>query len=144
MFKFLRKTALYILALPVLCFCLGAASNQLVLNFNNDKFPVRLSDYKIAQYEVKLEAAAQSDDEDVARQAQFDLTALESEGFLDETHCIMSSKTHLNLLADIFDFRGQGIESVGDMMLDLGMYTWSYAPLVWGLVVVGKLKDQKE
>ena len=37
----------------------------------------------------------------------------------DETHCVMTSKTHLNWLADVFDFH-QEIESVGDLLLGVG------------------------
>jgi hypothetical protein len=143
MFKFLRKTALWVLALPLLITFLGIASNQLVLKMNHDQFPVMWSDYKVAQYEAHLEKEAQSDDVDGARQAQFDLMELESEGFIDDTHVVMTSKTHLNLLADIIDFH-TATYSVGDMSIELGDYLWSYAPLVWGLVIIGKLKDQKE
>ena len=50
MFKFLRKTALWIVALPLLCFILGAASNQAVPIANHDKFPVMWNDYKINKY----------------------------------------------------------------------------------------------
>ena len=49
MFKFLRKTALWILLSPLALGFLGAASNQLVLNVNNDTFPVRISPVLLAK-----------------------------------------------------------------------------------------------
>jgi hypothetical protein len=61
---------------------------------------------------------------------------------LDYTHCIMTKKTHLNFLADVID-RGD-IESVGDLLIDFGSWTWVFAPFIWGFAVVTKLADRKE
>jgi hypothetical protein len=144
MFKFLKHTALYILALPLLCTFLGVASNQLVLNANHDRFPVMLSDYKVAQYEAHFQNELQSDNPEEAMQAQFNLQAFEQEGFLDDTHVVMTSHTHLNLLADRIDVRTEGIESVGDILIDLGDYTWQFAPIIWGVVVIYKLEKKRK
>ena len=144
MFSFLRKTALWILLLPVALGIGGTLSNQLVLKANHDTFPVMWNDYKVNEYRLNLEKKIQtSKDPDEAMQAQFDLEALELGGYIDDTHVIMTSNTHLNFLADIIDFHTVTY-SVGDLGIVLGDYLWSYAPLVWGIVIIGKLKEQKE
>ena len=124
MLKFLRKTSLYILALPFLLTVLGATSNQLVLNANHDTFPVRVNEVKIA----KLTEGAP-------------VVLKDGTVMLDDTHCVMSSNTHLNWMADIIDFRGDGIYSVGDLMLEVGEWSWTFAPYVWGVVLIGKIKE---
>jgi len=102
------------------------------------------NDYKVNEYRLNLEKKIQtSKDPDEAMQAQFDLEALELGGYIDDTHVIMTSNTHLNFLADIIDFHTVTY-SVGDLGIVLGDYLWSYAPLVWGIVIIGKLKEQKE
>ena len=138
MFKFLRKTSLYLLAIPVLSIGIGAASNQLVLFANNDKFPVMWNDYKVAQYDLMLHKVAAGKDKDAAEQAGFDIVALEEYGFIDDTHCVMSHDTHLNLLADIFDMK-DAIYSIGDFLLMLGEWLMAFAPFVFLFDVVRKL-----
>ena len=138
MFKFLRKTSLYLLAIPVLSIGIGAASNQLVLFANNDKFPVMWNDYKIAQYDLMLHKVAAGKDKDAAEQAGFDIVALEEDGFIDDTHCVMTPDTHLNLLADIFDMK-DAIYSIGDFLLMLGEWLMAFAPFVFLFDVVRKL-----
>src|SRR5208337_974679 len=134
MFSFLRKTALWILLLPVALGIGGTLSNQLVLKANHDTFPVMWNDYKVNEYRLNLEKKIQtSKDPDEAMMAQFDLEALELGGYIDDTHVIMTSNTHLNFLADIIDFHTVTY-SVGDLGIVLGDYLWSYAPLVWGIV----------
>ena len=138
MFKFLRKTSLYLLAIPVLSIGIGAASNQLVLFANNDKFPVMWNDYQIAQYDLMLHKIAAGKDKDAAEQAGFDIVALEEDGFIDDTHCVMTPDTHLNLLADIFDMK-DAIYSIGDFLLMLGEWLMAFAPFVFLFDVVRKL-----
>lgn len=117
MLKFLRKTHVYILAVPLLLTYLGAASNQLVLIANHDTFPVMVNSSKAAKYSDPSAAP----------------------GMLDDTHCIMTDKTHLNLLADVIDLKGDGINSIGDLMLETGTWMWSIAPFLWGFAVIGAL-----
>jgi hypothetical protein len=141
MFKWLKKTALWIIAVPMLVFGLGAASNQLVLAVNKDRFPVMWNTYKVVNYEMELMKATQSEDPDVALKARFDLEALMQGGYLDDTHVVMTSKTHLNFLADWIDLGS--IYSPGDMLLYLGEYGMGYSSVVWMVVVLGKL-NRKE
>jgi len=122
--QFLKKTYLWILALPLALSLMGAASNQAVLVANNDTFPVRISEVKVAMLEVQDGAT---------------YTLPDGKVMLDPAHCVMTNKTHLNVLADNFDLGG--IESVGDLSLDLGSWMWLFAPFVWGAAVVRKLNS---
>jgi len=121
----LTRTYLYVFAIPLLFIFLGAASNQAVIIANNDTFPVRAN-------LVKVKA-------DVG-----DNPTILPDGtlMLDDVHCLMTSKTRLNWLADNFDFQNS-IMSIGDLSLDLGEWSFGYSTLVWGVLVVKKLKDNE-
>ena len=110
---FVRITYLWIILLPVSIMFVGAVSNQLVMIANHDSFPVLMND---ARFEN-----------------------LPTAGMIDKQHCVMTSETHLNMLADIFDFGHDGIESIGDLCLDFGQWLWTFAPYVWGVLVIRKL-----
>ena len=129
MFTFLRKTSLYILALPLLLIALGTVSNQVVLYANHDTFPVVMNNAKLFEYEHKLTRDTDSDDDDKSEEAQVRLTELDN-GYLDDTHIIMTKDTHLNWLADVFDFHGD-VFSIGDFMLELGEWSGSFAIFVY-------------
>ena len=134
MFKFLRKTSLYILAIPVLLVGLGAASNQVVLQANNDRFPVLINETKVREFNSeKVELGPMSIT--VVKPANVD-----SDGvvMIDDIHCVMTSKTHLNFLADVFDLGN--IYSIGDFLLMLGEWLMAFAPFVFVFDVVRKLK----
>jgi len=120
--RFLRSTALWILLLPYAITFTGAASNQLVLNANGDTFPVRLNAAKVQKFT-----------------AENGITLPDGTVMLDETHCLMTAKTHLNWLADIFDFH-QDIESIGDMFLELGAWLGTFCPFVWFAIVCDRLR----
>ena len=123
MFKFLRKTSLYLLAAPLLVTFLGIASNQVVLIANHDKFPVMLNQQKIQVF-TKEQPAEVSD----------------NVVMLDNVHCVMTSDTHLNFLADVFDLGD--IYSIGDFLLMLGGWAFSFAPFLFVFDVIRKLKAQ--
>ncbi len=138
MFKFLRKTSLYILAIPVLIFGLGCFSNQVVLWANHDKFPVMWSSYKAAQYDLMLHEKLISKDPKVVVQAEFDIYALENEGFIDAVHCLMTPDTHLNFLADVFDLGAT--YSVGDGLIEVGEWLLIFSPFLFAFDVIRKLR----
>jgi hypothetical protein len=141
MFKFFRRTCLYILIIPVLFTFLGALSNQIVLQANHDTFPVMISNAKLFEHKHALAKIAESDsDADAVEKATLRLVELDH-GFLDDTHIVMTDKTHFNFLADVFDFRHEGIESIGDLLLKLGEFTWTYVPFIFVFAVIGKLKN---
>ena len=132
MFSFLRRTSLYLLAIPVLFTFLGAASNQVVLIANHDTFPVMVND-------KKLQEMTEPEEKPTGIQFAKPTPAFETEDavMLDEVHCAMTSKTHLNALADIFD-RKDAIYSIGDFMLMLGDWLWAFAPFVFVFDVTRK------
>jgi hypothetical protein len=113
-----------------------------VLNANHDKFPVMWNDYKVDEYRLEILKATASEDEDVALKAQFDLEALENEGFLDDTHVLMSHETHLNWLADVWDFKSEGTYSIGDFLLMFGGWLLPFALPIWLFEVVRKLRQE--
>jgi hypothetical protein len=106
--------------LPLVLNIGGTLSNQAVLYANHDTFPVRINFVKAEEWSPK---AVQLDDGTV---------------MLDNTHCLMTPNTHLNLLADNFDFHDR-IESLGDLMIEFGQWLWNFAPYVWGFAVTDKL-----
>lgn len=111
----LRVTALWVILLPVCVSFLGAASNQAVLIANHDKFPVMVNGTKLAVFGGST-----------------------PDGMMDDTHCVMTKYTRLNLLADVFDFR-DSIKSVGDLLIEFGGWLWGFAPFVWGFEVSRRL-----
>jgi hypothetical protein len=132
MFNFLRKTSLYILAIPVLFTFLGAASNQVVLIANHDTFPVMLNDKKVASMTGPNESVEIKFNSPNPAFEQNDVV------MLDDVHCIMSHKTHLNALADVFDLK-DGIYSIGDFLLMLGEWFGVFAPFVFVFDTTRKL-----
>jgi hypothetical protein len=117
MVRFLRVTLLWVLLLPPTATFLGAASNQLVLIANHDKFPVMLNETSRAGFEP------------------------DANGMIDREHCVMTSETHLNFLADIFDFK-DGLYSIGDLLLMLGEWLGAFCPFVWVALVIERLNAE--
>ena len=60
---------------------------------------------------------------------------------IDTVHETMTKDTHLNALADIFDLGS--IYSIGDFGIILGMWLNTFAPVVWGTLVIKKLYDKE-
>jgi Family of unknown function (DUF5317) len=118
---FFRSTMLWILAAPIAIGFIGAASNQAVLIANHDRFPVLLNAVGL-QHAIESGIVVTGDDIIM----------------IDETHCVMTSKTRLNFLADIFDFHSEWV-SVGDMLLDLSDWLWHFCPAIWFALVIRKL-----
>ena len=118
----------------------GAASNQLVLIANHDKFPVMVNAVRLE--ELKAPTLAQSF---ITRLLGVPEPApevkKEDDGMLDDVHCVMTSKTHLNFLADVFDLK-EAIYSVGDFLLMLGEWLWSFVPIVWVTLILKKVWDE--
>lgn len=136
--KFLRTTSLWVLLLPVASTFAGVASNQSVLIVNGDKFPVLLNDKKAAVY-INASKAKENSPDDWKMPAIVENATV----MLDNEHCLMTKDTHLNFLADVFDFK-TGIYSVGDGLLELGDWLFGFCPFVFLFDVCRKLKDQKE
>lgn len=141
MFKFLRKTFLYILAVPVLITGIGIASNQLVLIANHDKFPVMINALKVSQikHSQKHKAPESIIESILNPQPANEPSVYDPDGMLDDVHCVMTPDTHLNFLADVFDLGNT--YSVGDFLLMLGEWLSAFAPFVWAFAVIRKLQS---
>ena len=133
MFSFLRRTSLYILAIPVLFTFLGAASNQSVLIMNHDTFPVMVNAKTLQEMTEPREQKSINFNKP---QPAFET---DDAVMLDEVHCAMTPNTHLNFLADIFDMK-DAIYSIGDFSLMLGEWFWAFAPFVFVFDVTRKLR----
>ena len=114
--KFICNTFLWVLLSPYALITAGAASNQLVLIANHDKFPVMVNTTKLPKL-ADVEGAP--------------------DGMLDDVHCVMTNKTHLNFLADIFDMH-DAVYSIGDFALGAGEWLNIFCPFVWGALIVRK------
>jgi hypothetical protein len=140
--RFLSTSKVYVLAVPLLLTLLGTGSNQLVLVANHDRFPVMWNDYKVTQYVLTLEETMAGRDQKAALQARFDKIALLQQGFIDDTHVVMSRHTHLNFLADWLDFHS-GTYSPGDMAIWLGSAITGYAYFLWAILMIGDVWKNK-
>ena len=131
MFSFLRRTSLYLLAIPVLFTFLGAASNQVVLIANHDTFPVMVNAKKLQEMTEPREQKAINFNKPIPAFETGDTV------MLDDVHCVMTSDTHLNFLADVFDLGD--IYSIGDFLLMLGGWAFHFAPFLFVFDVARKL-----
>lgn len=132
MLKFLRKTALYVFLLPIFCGFTGMALNQAVLYANNDKFPVLINPVKLVD---------RFTDED----GNFTPPVVLRDGtiMIDDVHCVMSKQTHLNFLADNFDFHTRTV-SIGDILIFAEEKGIDLAPYIWGLVLYARMRRREE
>ena len=135
--SFLRRTYLWVLTVPVLAIVLGAASNQAVLIANHDTFPVMVNQARLQSLEAK-QKFMHSVIEAITGEKQADPPA----GMIDEVHCVMTNKTHLNALADIFDMGG-AIYSIGDFSIMFGEWSLGFAPFVFVFAVARKLNEKE-
>jgi hypothetical protein len=138
--KLLRASCLSILLLPYGIFGLGVLSNQAVLIANHDKFPVMLNARKLDKILNQDELAGLEAILGIKPKAPIAKIA-DPDGMIDDTHCQMTSKTHLNALADVFDLGS--IYSIGDFTLYLGEWLMTWTPFVWGYAVIRKLYAQE-
>jgi hypothetical protein len=119
--SFLKRTYLWLLLLPIALIFTGAFLNQVVLIANGDHFPVLANGTVLSQ--------------------RADSMALDGNYvMIDDVHCVMSAKTHLNFLADIWDL-GHDYYSIGDGLLILGEWLLGILPWIWGAAVVRRLSE---
>jgi hypothetical protein len=139
MFKFLRKTFLWVALAPLAITWLGALSNQVVLYANHDTFPVSINPVKLQVF-----TGGQMVKDPVPHlEGGITITLPDGTVMMDPTHCVMTSKTHLNWLADVFDFHDE-IESIGDLLINVGDWADGFAVYVWGALVISALLKKKE
>jgi len=135
MLRFLRVTMLWVLLLPYAVRGVGAASNQLVIFANHDTFPVSINLIKLADWSHGGKAMHIVES----------FSGVDPQGHIfvnDNMHVVMTEQTHLNLLADIFDFHSN-IASVGDLLIELGDWLNGFAFYVWFTLVVNSLYQRR-
>ena len=120
--RFLRVSCLWVLLAPWASLGLGIASNEAVLISNHDRFPVMMNPVKL--------------DDLRGIQGQTTLPA----DMLDDVHCVMTKDTHLNSLADVFDFK-DGIYSIGDGLTELGQWANEFCVIAWLTLIFKKVWD---
>ena len=123
--NFVRKSMLWILMTPYAILGTGIMSNQVVLQANHDTFPVLVNPIKLAG--ILPDGVT--------------ITPGQSQA-IDDVHVIMTSQTHLNFLADVFDLGT--IYSIGDFTIMLGEWMLTFTPFIWGALVIRKLTEEKE
>jgi len=138
--RLFRNSCLWILLAPYAIFGLGVASNQAVLIANGDKFPVMLNARKLDKI---LNPTIDADLEKILgiKIVEKPAPKPDPDGMIDDTHCQMTSNTHLNALADVFDLGS--IYIIGDFTLYLGEWLMTWTPFVWGYAVIKKLYEQE-
>jgi hypothetical protein len=124
---YVRASFLWLLLLPFALQFGGAASNQLVLIANDDKFPVMVNEAKLESFLADLPKAPEQ-------------TPLPI-GMLDDVHCVMTDSTRLNFLADIFDLK-DAVYSIGDLMLMAGEQSEQACILFWMVIMLYKEKQR--
>jgi hypothetical protein len=124
---FARASFLWLLLLPFALQYGGAASNQLVLIANHDTFPVMVN-------QIKLQSVLANDPKAPEE------TPL-PDGMLDDVHCVMTSDTHLNFLADIFDLH-DATYSIGDFLLIAGEQSEQACIFLWIVLALYKEKQR--
>ena len=134
--RFLCSSFLWILLAPYIVTGLGAASNQAVLIANHDKFPVMVNAVKLDEFSgPKIDIVTVLTGTPSAEKPKpTDAT------YIDDIHIVMTSDTHLNALADIFDFHS-AIYSIGDFGLMLGEWMSGFCPFVFLALVFNKCWD---
>jgi hypothetical protein len=123
--NFVRKSMLWILMTPYAILGTGIMSNQVVLQANHDTFPVLVNPIKLSG--ILPDGVT--------------ITPGQSQA-IDEVHVTMTSQTHLNFLADVFDLGA--IYSIGDFTIMLGEWMLTFTPFIWGALVIRKLTEEKE
>ena len=127
----LRKTGLWIPLVPAVVFVLGVASNQAVLIANHDRFPILINERRVIRLAEPVI--------DISKMVIHERVSVDSDGtiMLDDVHCLMTSDTHLNALADVWDLGS--IYSVGDFAIEAGAYLFDYAIVIWLAFMVSQL-----
>ena len=131
----LRSALLWVLLAPYLLTGIGAASNQLVLIANHDKFPVMVNQKKLNQL-----MGSEDDPFSIIEQVRHTPNAPDADGMIDDVHCVMTDDTHLNLLADVFDMHS-AIYSIGDFLLMAGDWGSQFCPYIFVAFVFKKVWD---
>lgn len=141
--RILSFAYLWILAIPIFFIFTGAASNQLVIAANHDKFPVMLNERKLREREKRNEDREEVIQK-IASMIGIDVPkAVEpDDSMLDDVHCVMTKDTHLNFLADWIDLQ-EAIYSPGDLLMEFGDYIWPFAFPAWFALILNDFRRRQ-
>lgn len=128
MFKFLRKSKLYIFAIPLLFWTFGAGLNQIAINANHDAMPVVYNAGNIEKF-IDIEKGYPK--------------ISEGELLTDERHSILTSHSRFKILCDWIDF-GDVKYSIGDVFIYVGEDLGGVIPYIWGLALYAELRKKEE
>lgn len=138
----------WVIAVPILLILLGTASNQAVLVANWGKFPVMVND----RVQAKMIARARERDREESEQSsarfsitnttvRFDARVMNDQGqFVDDVHSVMGHNSRLKFLADYINLR-TAIYSPGDGLIELGEWSWGFAPTLWIFLAARRLYE---
>lgn len=127
MLKFLRKSKLYILTIPILLAVLGTGLNQVAFNANHDAMPAIHNEVSVKEF----------------YQPGFPVVEHDGTILTDARHSLLTSKSHLFLLCDIIDFDSE-ILSVGDVFLKASDALYPYIGYVWGVTLYASLRKRED
>jgi len=126
MLKFLRKTKLYVFALPLLLWTLGAGLNQIAINANHDSMPVLYNAGNVKDF-IK---------EGYPKESQGEILT-------DSTHSVLTPDSRFYVLCDVIDF-GSVKYSVGDVFIFASQDLGEFIPYVWGLALYAALRKKED
>jgi hypothetical protein len=128
MLKFLRKSKLYLFAIPFLLWTLGAGMNQIAINANHDSMPVLYNAGNVRAF-VHVDEGY----------------PIESQGEMltDGIHSVLTSESRFYILCDIIDFHNVKY-SLGDGVLFASRWLESVIPYVWGLALYAEVRKKEE
>ena len=145
--KLLNIPYWYLIAIPLLSFGIGVASNQAVLIANGDKFPVMANEENLRKYcapadedagfaAIIAEITGQKAHSEKSVVTPDPYSCQAGGEFIDNVHIIMTKKTHLNFLADVFDLGA--IYSIGDFGIIFAEWMLDWAVIAWLVLVLRK------
>lgn len=114
--RYVRNVTLTIAILPFVLIILGSVLNQIVMLANGSMFPVKANPVRAA---VIINHYNEHNALNGIDMPMFPIEVSKSYLLYDTIHCQMTKDTHLNFLADWID-TDDGIESIGDVLIDLG------------------------
>lgn len=124
--KFLSRTKLYVFALPLLLWTLGAGLNQIAINANHDSMPVLYNAGNVKDFIA-------------------DGYPQESQGEIltDPIHSVLTPESHFYILCDIIDFQDVKY-SIGDAILYSSKALGKVIPYVWGLTLYAAARRKED
>jgi hypothetical protein len=129
--KFLSRTKLYVFAIPLLLWAIGAGLNQVAINANHDTMPALHNLGNIEEFVHDGFPIIQN------------LPQGKAIVLTDERHSILTEDSHFYVLCDIIDF-GDIVYSVGDVFIIVGEKLGAIIPYIWGLALYAQSRRKED